>query len=455
MELFAVETIILDEVTNELLRDVDTAARQVNEFRPLSAEVVKDVLRDLAGERVYNSNAIEGNTYGLRETRAILKTVHVDISRKREATEVLNLGKAIEYAEESLISAKEPFHPDGLLESHRILLAGINDDWAGRWRNQRVVISGATYQPPASRVIPELVQRCFSDVGSGPDVHPVLLATWTHWAIARIHPFFDGNGRTARLWQDVVLFRHKLTCAIIRPEDREDYLAALVAADEGNFNPLTQLVARRVTSTFDKYLSAQQADEDLDKFAREVLDETDARTSVKRKLSYIRWSRKMEHVRFEFERCAARITAADSGVEIQAHSRKLIDLAKWENIRSGLGASETGFFRLDVKRQRQSLRYFFFFGKHYWSDIDTEAEKSEPRVALFVGEKEPGPDLAPRLGEEGFDTPLSFRELFVVQGGLVRKRFDASQNADVYDRDLEPVSVAQEFIRDVLFQRFA
>ncbi len=91
-----------------------------------------------------------------------------------------------------------------------------------------------------------MVKRFFARLKEPPEVHPVLLGAWAHWTIARIHPFFDGNGRMARLWQDVVLFRNRLTCAILRVEDRREYLSALEEADEGRFNPLTQLVAQRV-----------------------------------------------------------------------------------------------------------------------------------------------------------------------------------------------------------------
>ena len=84
MELIGPADVQLDEVTTAMLGDLADVARQVNEIRPMSNEVLRQVKDELMGERVFNSNAIEGNTLTLRETRLILqtKTIH-DIRRRR------------------------------------------------------------------------------------------------------------------------------------------------------------------------------------------------------------------------------------------------------------------------------------------------------------------------------------------------------------------------------------
>ncbi len=459
LELFRIEEIALDEASNALLEDIDETARRVNEFRPLASETVEGLLRDLLGERVFTSNAIEGNTLDLRETLEVLKTGHIDIQKKREATEALNLGKAIEYTQENLISPKAPLNRKTLLHLHDLLLRGINDEWAGRFRDGEVMIHAAKYQPPDATYVSDLVDSFFERLNHAErpnhasEVHPVLLATWAHWAIARVHPFFDGNGRMARLWQDIILFRKKLTCAIIRPEDRRDYLSALECADEGRFDPLVQLVGQRVAATFDKYLEAQRKSSELDEWASSLAGEASARAAERRTLAYLRWSRKMEQIRFEFERCAARITDAAEDIEVQLRPYRLIDQAKWESLRSGTGPKETWFFFLHFRRARQSLRYIFFFGKHFWSDVDSNAERREPRVSLMVSEQPPGTEQATRLGDEGFATSLSLREVFVVDNQVVRKRYNLATRTDVVDREIDPMVVAQDFIEEVLLRR--
>lgn len=453
LELFRVEEIALDEASNALLEDIDETARRVNDFRPLPRETVDVLLHDLLGERVFTSNAIEGNTLDLRETLEVLKTEHIDVPKKREATEALNLGMAIKHAQEKLISADGPLSTDSFLQLHGMLLAGIKDEWAGRFRDGNVTIHAAKYQPPDATYVPDFVDSFFERLNHASEVHPVLLATWAHWAVARVHPFFDGNGRMARLWQDILLFRKELTCAIIRPEDRRDYLSALESADQGRFDPLVQLVAQRLASTFDKYLEAQRKSKELDKWASALVVETTARTAEQRKISYLRWSRKMEQVRFEFERCAARITDAAEGIEIQLRPYALIDQAKWESLRSGTGAKATWFFFLDFRRTKQYLRYIFSFGKHFWSDIDSDIEKGEPRVSLLASEQVQRADEAMRIGDPRYSGPISLREVFLVNDEVVRKRVDPATENDVYDRGIDPMVVAQDFIQEVLLRR--
>lgn len=454
VELFRVEEIALDEASKALLEDIDETARRVNEFRPLPTETVEGLLRDLLGERVFTSNAIEGSTLDLRETREVLRTGHIDVPKKREATEALNLGKAIEYTQENLIPAEAPLNRGTLLHLHGLLLRGINDDWAGRFRDRDVMIHAAKYQPPDATYVPDLVDLFFERLNHASEVHPVLLATWAHWAIARVHPFFDGNGRIARLWQDVILFRNNLTCVILRPEDRREYLSALESADENEFNPLTQLVAQRLAATWDKYLEAQRKSKDLEEWASSIVVETTARTAEQRKISYFRWSRKMEQLRFEFERCAARITEAAGDIELQLRPQEMIDQTKWEGLRSGAQVGDTSLFLLECRRVGQYLWYYFFFGKHYWSDLDTDDEKKEPRVSLLISEKTTKSGVAIRLGVPEYSGPLSLREIFLVDNQLVRKRYDLAQETDVFDRDIDPMVVAQDFIEEVLLRRF-
>ncbi|MBL8880080.1 MAG: hypothetical protein JNG88_13255, partial [Phycisphaerales bacterium] len=100
LKLPLISEIRLSEATRALLHDVDETARQINELRPLTKEVVQGILKEMLDERVYCSNAIEGSTLTLRETSAILKTGYfAGVKKRREATEVINLGQAIERAQ--------------------------------------------------------------------------------------------------------------------------------------------------------------------------------------------------------------------------------------------------------------------------------------------------------------------------------------------------------------------
>ncbi len=96
MELYLLEQIALNETSKSLIGDVEETARRVFEYRPLPSAVVKRVEDSLLGERVYSSNAIEGNTLDLRETVTVLSTGRILENKKRDAIEARNLGEAVQ-----------------------------------------------------------------------------------------------------------------------------------------------------------------------------------------------------------------------------------------------------------------------------------------------------------------------------------------------------------------------
>jgi len=245
----------LDETTRGLLVDLDESAHQINNLRPLSPEVLHSVKHKLLSERVYSSNALEGNTLTLRETTLILQSASaLGCTRKREAQEALNLAAAYRMIEQFVSTVGRITSVQTFLDVHELLMKGVNDGVAGQLRNRDVMVRGARYQPPDATLVPDLLDQLvhiFSEDTREPEagrVHPVIMATWVHWAIARIHPFEDGNGRMGRIWQDLILLNRQMTVAIIRPEDRSAYYDALVHADDGDCNLLAQLVIRRVVS---------------------------------------------------------------------------------------------------------------------------------------------------------------------------------------------------------------
>jgi len=448
MKLLLPQHLDINSVSTGLIGDVEDVARKVNEFRPLSAAVVKRI----DGERVYSSNAIEGNTLDLRETVMILRQGIVGVKKKREATEARNLGEAARMITKWTDASQSYHSVENLLEIHRTILRELNEEWAGRFRKHRVLISGAVHQPPDWTKVPDLVAQVMDYLSHECDINTVVLASWAHWALARIHPFHDGNGRIARMWQDLILAQGRLTCAIIRPEDRRNYLDALGQADEGNLNPLIQLVAVRIAGVFDKYLAEIIADQESARFVNELTAEADERVEEKRKLKYERWSRRMEQIVFEFQICAAAVTESSTSVRIQVQRLDIIDQSTWENLRAGLLGGPTGFFRVEFIREGRFLRYWFFFGKHFWDhELDTTEERADNRVCLLISEQD-GENEALRL-DKLKDHPVTLREVFIVNESFNRKRFDREQSRCVYDRDVSPNAIAQDFVREVVLGR--
>lgn len=450
MELGKPEAVSLDDTSKALIGDLDEITRRVREYRPLPADVVKRIEEELVGERVYSSNAIEGNPLDLRETVMVLTQGIQSSAKKRGATEAHNLGAAVQRVS-GWIKTREPCHTvNHLTELHSVLLKDV-EEHAGRFRDKRVMIEGAKHQPPDAELVAPLTERVLEQLSTPSDTGALVRAAWGHWAIARIHPFFDGNGRMARLWQDLVLLQSDLTCAIIRPQDRREYLDALMHADEGDFNPLVQLVAQRVSLTFDKYLTEIARQAELDEWTHELVGESDQRIEESRKLEYMRWARKMEQLRWEFDQCASGITEASSEIRMQVRPFDLADQTCWENIRSGRGAERTWFFLLNAQSPKGHYKYFFYFGRHYWTDTDTDEDRSQQRVCLLISED--AGDHNPVMLRKMDNPPSKLEELFVVRDQFVRYLRGPKPQSPVYDRHISPLRIAQDFVRDVVLNR--
>jgi hypothetical protein len=242
-----------------------------------------------------------------------------------------------------------------------------------------------------------------------------------------------------------------LTCAIIPPESKQEYLRNLEAADEGNFNPLIQLVCRRIAATFDRYIAAQRKVDEAGEWARELVGAGAARASDQRRLAYERWRRKMEELRYAFEQSAATITHISPEIQIQFQAFNTIDQTTWETIRSGTEASPPWFFQLVFLRGGQAWSYRFFFGKHFWTAQVSEQDRSEPRVCL-LGSEQIGSGESPRLDQLP-DNLITLREVFVVNKGFVRRRYSTDLSAETLDHDVDAATIAQDFIREVIINR--
>lgn len=243
-------------LNQRLLTRIEEKKAKLDSLRPLPAAAVSRLKDQFTVEWIYNSNAIEGSTLTLRETQLILETgMTIGGKSLREHFEVINHKDAIEYME-SLANQGEPitFH---VRQIHKLVLSQIDDENAGQYRKTQVRIVGAQRVPPESWDIPHRMadwENWLKD--SEKKIHPVELAALAHHRLTEIHPFIDGNGRTARLVMNLILFRHGYPPAIILRVNRKQYYGVLMQADSGKTEPLVNFVGRAVERSLTLYLEA-------------------------------------------------------------------------------------------------------------------------------------------------------------------------------------------------------
>ena len=230
---------------NELLEQADVLKNTLDGYRGWDQKRVQEALNI---EYTYDSNRIEGNTLTLRETDLVIhKGLTVGGKPMVEHLEAINHYEAVEMIRD-LVQQKTELASFSLMTLHSLVLRGIDKENGGRLRKVPVMISGSQHTPPQPWQLDKLMEDYFHFYNDHKDsLHPILLAAELHEQLVTIHPFIDGNGRTARLVMNLVLLQYGFPIAIIHgdTETRLAYYAALercnLQQDKADFHCLIAL----------------------------------------------------------------------------------------------------------------------------------------------------------------------------------------------------------------------
>ena len=232
---------------------------ELDSLRPLPAASLRNLDEIYRVEWTYHSNAIEGNTLTLFETKVVLEEgLTIGGKTLREHFEVINHGEAIQYVKD-LVDRKIELSENVVKSIHQLVLRNIDDENAGRYRTINVGISGSKHNPPNFIAVPDKMEQLIQWYQQKKDhLHPVELAAKLHFQFVYIHPFTDGNGRTARLLMNLVLMSYGFPPAIVKAESgvRLQYYETLEEASvKDNLNPFIHLIAGCVEESLEKYIS--------------------------------------------------------------------------------------------------------------------------------------------------------------------------------------------------------
>ena len=236
--------------------------KELDGYRPLPPALVRNLDMWFRVELTYTSNAIEGNTLTRRETAAVIeKGLTVGGKSLRDHLEATNHSHALDAVHSMIKKGASQIKSHDLLSLHGLILRSIDDANAGRYRNVPVRISGSPVVMPNPLKVPDLMEQFLLWLTARNSLHPVAFAGEAHYRLVTIHPFVDGNGRTARLLMNLLLLMRGYPPAIIRPRDRLAYIGALEQAQLGgsrsNFDALISKAADR---SLDIYLKAARGE---------------------------------------------------------------------------------------------------------------------------------------------------------------------------------------------------
>ena len=234
--------------------EVDELNEKLNSKRPIPKETLKSIKESFNLEWTYNSNGIEGNTLTLRETQVVLEGITVGGKSLKEHLEVINHEKAILFLDD-LVKDRDPMTEWNIKNIHQLVLKEIDDENAGKYRDENVRIMGAKHIPPDYLIIPELMEKLIISYKDWNKYHPIIKAALMHGELVKIHPFVDGNGRVSRLVMNLSLMNSGYVSVIIKKDKRLEYYEALDKAHTtGDYTDFVKLVNELEIEMLKKYL---------------------------------------------------------------------------------------------------------------------------------------------------------------------------------------------------------
>ena len=247
----------MNYLDSKIKNRLEEKLKTLKSYRPLPESAVRKIREQFEIEMTYNSNAIEGNSLTLKETFLVINEgITIKGKPLKDHLEAKNHKEALDYLYELVSKNKRNTFSEALIRSfNQIVIQDIDKEWAGKYRNSEVMITGSKHKPPqaidVSRLMSEFIEWLRENRGR---LHPIELAAIIHYRLVAIHPFFDDNGKTARLLMNVILMESGYPLAIILKNDRKRYYNDLSKADDGNLIPFIRFTARAVERSLDIYL---------------------------------------------------------------------------------------------------------------------------------------------------------------------------------------------------------
>lgn len=240
----------------ELLQSIAAKKDALDRLRPLPAEALSNLEHYYDVEITYTSNAIEGNTLSPVETTLVIeKGVTVSGKPLKDHLEALDHYDAMRYVRE-LAREEAPLTGSDIRNLHRLTMQRSRPDIAGQYATVGRMVRTETgrHEFPTPAEVPALMGDFAAWLRAAPNTPATAFSA--HRRLVDIHPFNDGNGRTARLLMNLILIRGGYPPIAVRVEDRLAYIQALQHAQaSGGSESFDALLYERLNATLGDYLA--------------------------------------------------------------------------------------------------------------------------------------------------------------------------------------------------------
>ena len=273
-----------------LYSQIKALKNELDLLRPLSKEQEGMIMQKFRLDWNYHSNHLEGNSLTYGETKAlILFGLTAQGKPLKDHFEMTGHDEAVKWIED-IVKQERPLTENFIRELHTLLLKETSEKKAktpegiittrritvGQYKNVPNHVETQTGEifyfatPEETPAKMGDLMAWYQEKQAQDDVEPILLAAEFHYNFIRIHPFDDGNGRTARLIMNFILMRFGYPPVIIKTDDKENYFNVLQLADAGNLEPFVEYIAKNLVHSLKimmKGAKGESIDEpdDLDK----------------------------------------------------------------------------------------------------------------------------------------------------------------------------------------------
>jgi len=234
---------------HELLQKADSYREKISSVWPLEKEELKSLDNYFRIGFTYSSNALEGNTLTISETKILLEDgITVGGKSLKDCYEAVGHSDAYDFMLDFARQQDMEISEDSIKKLHQLFYQKVDAKKAGQYRTIQVYISGTDYIPPSPEDVQQLMSHMTDQIHSSrTTLHPIELAAMAHKRLVDIHPFVDGNGRTARLLMNLILVNAGYGVVSIPPIWRNEYINALSASRRLNdMDPFLKLIAECV-----------------------------------------------------------------------------------------------------------------------------------------------------------------------------------------------------------------
>ncbi len=449
-----------DPETLNLFEEISDLIAQVNESRPFSGEVSYQLKKEFLPDRITASLNMEGISVSRRQTLLMMDAMTLTENNSKAELEIYNALKADELVFEQAMS-DHPLTAHLVREINKQIQEGISPH-PGRFREENVEITGVAFQPPDHYEVPTLIDEMISSYELGRGLPAVFKAVWLHATFTHIHPFEDGNGRTGRLLQDFVLLSNGLFPTGIPSSSRDDYYDALEKADDGDWNPLCQMVCHFELRVLTRVKALIEKVESNNEFIKNLAHRATEKKTGGLHKQYIVWNQRMSNIGESLKQTCDELNRSTDAIGVRTDIFDVIDFQKWKEVSDTGHAHNTWYAKQTWFSEGSAFfRTILFFSRHFFRPEDLLSE-DELRGSVALKLTGGTPEYGAKYDFFDFvDKEVRFRELVFVgdaahiywgTGEMVSRgnRFVEKWECEEVD---DPNSIVQAIVSDIFTRK--